>query len=321
MIRFIFKRFGQSLIVALFVSALVFVGMYVISDPVTTFLPDFATQEDIDNFIKAHGLDKSLFEQYTAFLANLLEGNFGTSLKYNEPVLDLILERLPATLEAAVLALLLALLIGIPAGIYSGLKPKSVGAKVVGFFTTVGYSIPNFWQGIVLIMFFAVMLQILPAGGRGETAELFGVEWSFLTPNGLLHLILPVINLAIYKICMQTRLSFSGTREVLTQEYIIFAKSKGISRSRLVRRHVLMNILIPIVTITGLEFGTLLAYSTVSETIFSYPGIGKLLLDSIKLGDSPVVVAYLILIALLFVFINFVVDVIYALIDPRIRYQ
>ena len=168
---------------------------------------------------------------------------------------------------------------------------------------------------------FAVFLQWLPASGRGDTNSLFGIEWSLLTIDGLRHMALPAINLAIYKICMQTRLARSGTQEVLYQEYMTFARAKGISKQRLIRRHLLRNILIPIVTITGLEVGGLIAFSTVTETIFSWPGIGKLLLDSIHMVDRPVVVAYLILITLMFVFINFIVDVLYAVLDPRIRYQ
>jgi peptide/nickel transport system permease protein len=211
--------------------------------------------------------------------------------------------------------------IGIPMGIYSGIKSSSKPSRLISFLTTVGYSIPNFWQALLLILVFAVFLKWLPASGRGDTNPLFGIEWSLLSIDGLRHMALPAINLAIYKICMQTRLAKSGTQEVLYQEYMTFARAKGISKQRIIRRHLLRNILIPIVTITGLEVGGLIAFSTVTETVFAWPGIGKLLLDSIHMVDRPVVVAYLILITLMFVFINFVVDVLYAILDPRIRYQ
>tara|TARA_B110000240_G_C13416422_1_gene417527 strand:- start:441 stop:1139 length:699 start_codon:yes stop_codon:yes gene_type:complete len=231
------------------------------------------------------------------------------------------MERLPATLEISILAMVIGLSIGIPLGIFSGIKNNSRASKIISFFTTVGYSTPNFWQAIILIMVFAVYLQWLPASGRGITNSMFGIEWSLLSIDGLRHMALPAVNLAIYKICMQQRLAKSGTQEILYQEYMTYARAKGISRYRIIRRHLLRNILIPIVTITGLEVGGLIAFSTVTESIFSWPGIGKLLLDSIHMIDRPVVVAYLILITLMFVFINFVVDVMYAILDPRIRHQ
>jgi peptide/nickel transport system permease protein len=217
--------------------------------------------------------------------------------------------------------MVIGLSIGISLGIYSGIKGNSKASRIISFFSTIGYSTPNFWQALLLILLFAVFLKWLPASGRGFTNSLFGIEWSLLSIDGIQHMILPAVNLAIYKICMQARLARSGTQEILYQEYMMFARAKGISRNRIIRRHLLRNILIPIVTITGLEVGGLIAFSTVTETIFAWPGIGKLLLDSIHMVDRPVVVAYLILITLMFVFINFVVDVMYAFLDPRIRYQ
>ena len=321
MIKYILKRLWQSGILALIMSIIVFLGMYVIGDPVEMLADDDWSEEDKIELAIELGLDKPLHEQYFNFAGDIVKGDFGTSFVYNRPVLDLIIERLPATLEIALLAMVIGLGIGIPLGIYSGIKGSSWGPRIISFFTTIGYSTPNFWQAILLILIFAVFLQWLPASGRGITYPMFGIEWSLLSIDGLQHMALPAINLAIYKICMQSRLSRSGTQEILYQEYMIFARAKGITRSRIIRRHLLRNILIPIVTITGLEIGGLIAFSTVTETVFAWPGIGKLLLESIHMADRPVVVAYLILITLMFVFINFIVDVLYAFLDPRIRYQ
>jgi peptide/nickel transport system permease protein len=321
MINFILKRLWHSGILAITMSLIVFFGMYVVGDPVEMLSDDEFTEQDKIELAIELGLDKPLYEQYFTFTGDMLQGDFGTSFVYNRPVLDLIMERLPATLEISILAMVIGLSIGIPLGIFSGIKNSSLASKIISFFTTVGYSTPNFWQAIILIMVFAVYLQWLPASGRGITNSMFGIEWSLLSIDGLRHMALPAVNLAIYKICMQQRLAKSGTQEILYQEYMTYARAKGISRYRIIRRHLLRNILIPIVTITGLEVGGLIAFSTVTESIFSWPGIGKLLLDSIHMIDRPVVVAYLILITLMFVFINFVVDVMYAILDPRIRHQ
>lgn len=320
MLNFILKRLGQSAVLVLIMSALVFIGMYVVSDPIAVLAGEDFTDEDKAALARELGVDRPLLVQYASFLGNVVRGDFGTSFVYNRPVMGLILERLPATLEVAFLAMSIGLIIGIPLGVYSGLNQKKPATKLTSFLTTVGYSIPNFWQGILLIMLFSVTLQWLPASGRGETTQIFSADWSLFNLDGLSHMILPALNLAIYTICMQTRLARSGTQEVMYQDYMTFARAKGISRDRIIRRHLVRNILIPIVTITGLQLGGLIAFATVTETVFSWPGIGKLLLDSIHNSDRPVVVAYLILITLMFVTINFVVDVLYALLDPRIRY-
>ena len=321
MIKYISKRLWQSGVLAFIMSLIVFFGMYVVGDPVEMLADDEFTEEDKIELAIELGLDKPLHEQYLNFAGDIIRGDFGISFVHNRPVLDLIIERLPATLEIALLAMVIGLSIGISLGVYSGIKGNSKTSRMISFFSTIGYSTPNFWQALLLILLFAVFLKWLPASGRGLTNSLFGIEWSLLSIDGIQHMILPAVNLAIYKICMQARLARSGTQEILYQEYMMFARAKGISRNRIIRRHLLRNILIPIVTITGLEVGGLIAFSTVTETIFAWPGIGKLLLDSIHMVDRPVVVAYLILITLMFVFINFVVDVMYAFLDPRIRYQ
>ena len=320
MLSFVLRRLGQSGILVLIMSVLVFVGMYVVSDPVAVLAGDDFTQEDMEVLARELGVDQPLLFQYLTFLGNMLQGDFGTSFVYQKPVLPLIVERLPATLEVAFLAIGIGLCVGVPLGIYSGLNRNRASTKSISFLTTVGYSIPNFWQALLLIMVFAVWLKVLPASGRGDTTHLLGIEVSFLNLDGLSHIVLPAVNLAIYKICMQARLARSGTQEVMFQDYMTYARAKGLPRPRLIRRHLLRNIMIPIVTITGLELGGLIAFSTVTETVFSWPGIGKLLLDSIHNADRPVVVAYLILIVVMFVVINFLVDVAYAFLDPRIRY-
>ena len=321
MIIFIARRLSQSVLLALIMSLIVFFGMFVVGDPVEMLADqDFNEQDKLDLAIEL-GLDKPLPQQYAIFLGNILHGDFGVSFVHGRPVSDLILERLPATLEVALLAMLIGLIGGIPLGVYSGIRGNSRMSRVISFFTTVGYSIPNFWQALILILIFSVSLRLFPSSGRGSTTELFGIDLSLFSLDGLKHIALPAINLAIYKICMQARLAKSGTQEVFFQEYMTFARAKGISKRKIIKRHLLPNILIPIVTITGLEVGGLIAFSTVTETIFAWPGIGKLLLDSIHMIDRPVVVAYLILITLMFVFINFVVDVLYAFLDPRIRHH
>ncbi len=321
MMSFVLRRLGQSAILLLIMSVLVFAGMYVISDPVAVMAGEDATQADRQALAAALGLDRPLPVQYLTFLGNILRGDFGTSFVYGRPVLDLIFERLPATLEVVFLAMVLGLAFGIPMGIYSGLNRKKPATKLISMVTTIGYSIPNFWQALLFILIFAVWLRVLPATGRGPTTEFLGMQLSLLNPEGLRYMLLPAANLGVALICMQTRLARSGTQEVMYQDYMMFARAKGIAPPRLIGRHLLRNILIPIVTITALELGTLIAFSTVTETVFSWPGIGKLLLDAIYRSDRPVVVAYMILITLMFVLINLVADIIYAILDPRIRYS
>lgn len=321
MINFVLRRLGQSAILLLIMSLLVFLGMYVVSDPVAVMAGEDATAADRLALAAAYGLDRPLPLQYLTFLGNIVQGDFGRSFVYGRPVLDLIFERLPATLEVVFLAMVLGAAFGIPMGIFSGLNRKNPLTKLISMVTTIGYSIPNFWQALLFILIFAVWLRWLPATGRGPTTEFLGLQLSLLNAEGLRYLMLPAANLAVALICMQTRLARSGTQEVMYQDYMMFAQAKGIAPRRLIGRHLLRNILIPIVTITALELGTLIAFSTVTETIFSWPGIGKLLLDSIYRSDRPVVVAYMILITLMFVLINLVADIIYAILDPRIRYS
>jgi peptide/nickel transport system permease protein len=319
MSEWLFRRLIQALFVMLAMTMIVFVAVNVIGNPVDILVPPDADQIERRRIIVALGLDQPLWVQYVQFLKGALHGDVGVSYVYNEPALRVILQRLPATLELAVCALVMAVIFGIPLGLYAGLKPDGFLSRLIMTGSILGFSLPTFWVGLVLIMVFAVQLGWLPSGGRGETASLFGVQVSFLTRDGLAHLLLPAINLSLFKISLVLRLTRAGVMEVLPLDYIKFARAKGLSETRVIGVHVLKNIMIPVVTVIGLEFGSVIAFSVVTETIFSWPGMGKLIIDSINVLDRPIIVAYLMLIVALFVTINLIVDIIYTLLDPRVR--
>lgn len=319
MLVYLIRRFAQAVLVVAVMATVVFTAMYAVADPVDILAPQDATEQDRQEIAKRLGLDKPLWQQFLIFGANALRGDLGKSFVYNEPTLSLILQRLPATMELALTALILSILIGVPAGVYAGLKPDSWLSRTIMSGSILGFSLPNFWIGLMLILLFAVELKLLPASGRGQTVSLFGVPVSFLTIDGLRHLLLPALTLSLYKAALVVRLARAGTREVISQDYIRFARAKGLSHRRIVLVHVLKNMMIPVVTVLGLEFGSMIAFAVVTETVFAYPGMGKLLIDSINRLDRPVVVAYLMFTVILFVMINFIVDVIYAAIDPRVR--
>ena len=306
---FVVRRVIQSLIVVLVMSLVVFVGVHVVGDPVHILISDDMTQEEIERFIQKLGLDRPVYEQYWHFLANAARGDLGNSFVYGEPALKLILQRMPATLELAFAAFLLAVIVGIPLGMYAGLRPESPASRAIMAGSILGFSLPTFWVGLMLIMVFAVMLGWLPSTGRSD----------FMTWDGLRHLALPAINLALFKMALVTRLARAGTREAALQDYVKFARAKGLSQTRVVLVHVLKNILVPVVTVLGLELGGLIAFSVVTETVFAWPGMGKLLIDSIQRLDRPVIVAYLVITVLMFVVINLIVDLLYAALDPRVR--
>ncbi|MCZ8374154.1 MAG: ABC transporter permease [Beijerinckiaceae bacterium] len=319
MLGFMIQRLLQALVVMLVISALVFIGVYAVGNPIDVLISPDATQQIREEAIRAYGLDQPLWKQYLDFLARLLSGDFGRSFIYNMPVLDLIASRIPATLELTLVAVLGATLLGVPLGMYAGYRPDSLLAKVIMTVSIFGFSVPTFWIGLVLIFTFAVQLGWLPAGNRGETAMLFGVEWSLLTANGWKHLLLPALNLSLFKFAMMVRLARAGTRETMLSDTVRFARAAGESEFTILRRHVLRLISIPIVTVFGLEFGSTMAFAVVTETIFSWPGVGKLIIDSISSLDRPVMVAYLMLVAFFFIVINLLVDLSYAALDPRLR--
>ena len=318
---FIIRRLMQSAVVVLVMSFLVFGGVNIVGDPVEMMVSDEADQEERERVIRSMGLDKPWYVQYGLFVANALKGDLGNSFVYGEPALQLIVQRIPATFELAIAALLMAIVIGIPLGVIAGLKPESRFSKVIMAGSILGFSLPTFWVGLMFIMLFAVMLGWLPSTGRGDTVPFLGMQMSFLTLDGLSHLLMPAVNLALFKISLVIRLARAGTREVVHQDYIKFARAKGLSPRRIIFVHLMKNILIPVVTVLGLEFGGLIAFSVVTETVFAWPGMGKLIIDSINSLDRPVIVAYLMIIVLIFVVINLVVDVLYSILDPRVRLQ
>jgi peptide/nickel transport system permease protein len=316
---FVIRRSIQAVFVLLVMSVLVFIGVYAIGNPVDILINPQADQIEREHAIAALGLDKPMWGQYLAFVTGALHGDLGKSFVHGSSALGLILERMPATLELALVAMLIAIALGIPLGLWAGLKPNSVSARSIMAGSILGFSLPTFWVGLMLIMVFSVMLGWLPSNGRGPTTALFGVQVSFLSLEGWRHLILPATNLALFKLALLIRLTRSGTREALLQDYVKFARAKGLSNARVIGVHVLRNILIPIVTVIGLEFGSVIAFAIVTETVFAWPGMGKLLIDSINLLDRPIIVAYLLVIVAMFVVINLVVDILYSALDPRVR--
>jgi peptide/nickel transport system permease protein len=318
---YLLRRLIQACGVVLAMSLLVFLGVYAIGDPVEILISPDADQMERERAIKALGLDLPLWEQYLVFLGRALQGDLGRSFVFNEPALQLILDRMPATLELAIAATVGAIIIGIPLGLYAGLRPDGMLSKWIMAGSILGFSLPTFWVGLMLIMVFAVQLGWLPSTGRGETVTVLGTRWSFLTWDGLGHLVMPAINLALFKISLAIRLTRAGVREAMLMDYVKFARAKGLAPSRVIMVHVFKNIMIPVVTVMGLEFGGTIAFSVVTESIFAWPGMGKLIIDSINVLDRPVMVAYLMIIVLMFVTINLLVDITYTVLDPRVRLE
>lgn len=318
---FIVRRLLQSGAVIVAMSLLVFFGVNVIGNPVDILINPEFDQEELERAIRALGLDLPIWQQYLVFIENAVKGDLGKSFVFGMPAIQLIVQRIPATLELALAAMLIAIVFGIPLGMWAGLKPDSVVGKTIMGGSILGFSLPTFWVGIMMIMVFAVMLGVLPATGRGETVELLGMQVSFLTADGLSHLLMPALNLALLKLALVIRLARAGTREAVLQDYVKFARAKGLRPRRIVMVHILKNILIPVVTVLGLELGNVIAYSVVTETVFAWPGMGKLIIDSMQLLDRPVIVAYLMMVVFLFITINLLVDILYSVLDPRVRLQ
>ena len=319
MTAFIIRRLLQSIVVLFVMSLLVFVGIYAIGSPIDILISPDASQLERAHTIAAFGLDQPLWHQYFLFIQHALHGDLGRSFAFGTSAMALIAERMPATLELAVFAILIAILLGIPLGLWAGLRPHGIVGKSIMGFSILGFSLPTFWVGMMLIMLFAVHLGWLPSGGRGETTLLFGVPVSFLTWDGLRHLLLPAFNLALFNIALVIRLTRAGAQEALLQDYVKFARAKGLRNSRIIGVHVLKNILIPIITVVALQFGSIVAFAIVTESIFAWPGMGKLIIDSIRVLDRPVIVAYLLLTVTLFIIVNLLVDLLYSWLDPRVR--
>jgi peptide/nickel transport system permease protein len=316
---YLLKRILQSLVVLLCVSFVVFVMMYHSGDPVEMLLPPEATQKQVQELRHHLGLDRPFAVQYWTFLKNALGGDLGKSFVFNQPAVRLIVERIPATLELALSAIFLAMIIGIPAGMYAAVRPTSWPAKTIMSGSLLGISLPVFWLGIILVLTFSVTLGWLPSSGRGETTMFAGIRLGFLNMNGIRHLILPSLTIAVFQLALIIRLVRAGMMEVMLQDFIKFLKAKGLSQKKVIYIHALKNILIPVVTIIGLQLGNIIAFAVVTESIFAWPGMGKLVIDSIHGLDRPVVLAYLLIVSLIFVILNFIVDLVYTLLDPRIR--
>ena len=318
---FIIRRLLQSLFVVLVMTVLVFFGVMVIGNPADILISEDCIGDCYVRAVQFLGLDRPVYEQYFVFLMNAVQGDLGDSFQFGISALEVILERMPATLELAVSAMLITVVVGIPLGMWAGLRPESVSGRLIMGGSILGFSLPNFWVSIMLIVIFAVELGWLPASGRGETVAVLGLDFSFLTLDGLAHLVLPAVSLSLIFTSLVIRMTRSGTRETMFLDFVKFARAKGVSTARIIFVHVLKNILLPVVTVLGLELGGLIAFAVVTETVFAWPGMGKLLIDLIDNLDRPIVVGYLMLTVCIFSVINLAVDLLYAVIDPRVRLQ
>ncbi|TNF21419.1 MAG: ABC transporter permease [Rhodobacteraceae bacterium] len=316
---FLIRRLLQTAGVLLAVSLVVFIGLYAVGNPAEILLPDDATEAERQAAILALGLDQPIWVQYGVFLKNALTGDLGTSFVYNTPSITLILQRFPATLELALSALFIAIVLGAPLGLYAGLHPGTRLDRTIVTGSILGFSLPNFWQGLMLILVFSIGLGWLPSSGRGATGTILGIETSFATWDGIRHLILPATNLALFKLALVIRLTRAQVRETMPLDFVKFARAKGISETRIVGVHVAKTIAAPIVTVIGMELGSVIAFAVITESIFAWPGMGKLIIDSINKLDRPVVAAYLLVITFMFIMINLIVDLLYTALDPRVR--
>ena len=319
MLRFLFARLGQATLVILAVAAVSFLMFRFVGDPVAGMVREDASIAEKAELRQALGLDQPVIVQFGRFLGRTIKGDFGISYRNQRPVAALIAERMPATLELVLMATLLSLALGIPLGVLCALKPDGVAARLVQAVSLIGISTPTFVTGIVLILTFAVTLGILPSFGRGETVQLGPWSTGLLSFSGLKALVLPSITLALYQLTLIMRLVRSELIDVLSSDYIRFARARGLSLSRIHFKLALRNALMPVITVTGLQIGSLIAFAIVTETVFQWPGMGLLFIQAVSFSDVPVMAAYLLFVGLLFVLINTVVDLLYAVVDPRLR--
>ncbi|WP_174802603.1 ABC transporter permease [Martelella limonii] len=319
MLAFLIRRLLQAIVVVFAMSLIVFLGVYAIGNPIDVLIDPGATQAIRQQLIEQYGLDQPLWRQYLTFLGNVAHGDLGKSMVYNISVTGLVFSRLPATVELVAVAVFIATAIGIPAGLYAGYRPKSLAGRAIMALSVLGFSVPTFWIGMLLIMAFAVNLGWLPSGGRGDVGEIFGIPTSLATADGWRHVIMPAFNLSLFMMGLLIRLTRAGMVEAMQADYVKFARAQGLPDRQIVFRHVMRNISIPIVTVFGLEVGSTLAFAVVTESVFNWPGVGKLIIDSILQLDRPVMVTYLVLVVILFVLINLIVDIVYARLDPRVR--
>ncbi len=321
MLAFIVRRSLQAMIVLLMVALIAFSLFQFVGDPVVAMLGQDATTEQRNELRRDLGLDKSFVEQFSRFVGNAVRGEFGVSYRQGRKVSTLLAERLPATLELSLVAAVLALVVGVPLGVYTALRRRGFLSQVFLAVSLVGVSLPTFLIGIFLILFFAVLLGWLPSYGRGETIKIGSWTTGFLTRDGWQHLVLPSITLCLFQLTLIMRLVRSEMLEVLRTDYIKFARARGLTDRSIHFGHALKNTLVPVITITGLQLGAIIAFAIVTETVFQWPGMGLLFIQSMQVADVPVMSAYLCLIALVFVTINLVVDLLYFAVDPRLRVE
>lgn len=319
MVYFILKRLVQSVFVMLAVAFLAFSLFRFVGDPITQMTGVETSVEDQDRLREELGLNDPFVLQFGRFTADLLQGDFGFSYRTRQPVAEMIADRIPATLELGVVALLISLAVGIPTGIYTALRPRGVATQAILLSTLVGVSIPTFVIGIMLIFVFGVQLGWLPTFGRGGTVQIGGWESSLFSVEGWRALLLPAITLGVYQLTLTMRLVRAEMMEVMRTDYIRFAMARGVPIRKLHYKHALANTMVPVITIIGLQFGGVIAFSIVTESVFQWPGMGLLFLESIRFVDIPVMGVYLVVIAFFFVLVNLFVDMLYVAIDPRLR--
>jgi peptide/nickel transport system permease protein len=321
MLAFVLRRLLQAIVVMLTVAFLAFMLFQYVGDPVTSLLGQDATQEQREQLRKDLGLDDPFPVQFAQFVGNAAQGEFGLSLRQGRKVSALIAERLPATLELALAAAVIALMVGIPLGVYAALRRGSFGSQLAMMGSLLGVSLPTFLIGILLILIFSVLLKWLPSFGRGDTVALGAWSTGVLTLDGWRHLVLPAVTLSIFQLALIMRLVRAEMLEVLRTDYIKFARARGLQDRAVYFGHALRNTLVPVITITGLQIGGLIAFAIVTETVFQWPGMGLLFIQAVQFADIPVMAAYLCLIALIFVVINLAVDLLYFAVDPRLRVE
>jgi peptide/nickel transport system permease protein len=319
MLRILLARFAQMVMVMAAVTAVAFVIFRYVGDPVLIMSREDATPAEKVALSRALGLDQPVIIQFTKFVGRVLTGDLGNSFRNQRPVSGLIAERLPATLELVMVATLLALALGIPLGVYCALKPDSWLTRAIQTVSLIGISTPTFVTGIVLILIFSVWLKWLPSFGRGDVVKLGWWSTGFFTATGLRSLVLPSITLALFQVTLIMRLVRAEMIDVLSSDYIRYAKARGLPASYIHRKLALRNALMPVITVTGLQIGALIAFAIVTETVFQWPGMGLLFIQAVSFVDLPVMAAYLLFVGFIFVSINMAVDVIYALVDPRLR--
>jgi len=319
MIAFLIRRLFQAAIVMLTVALIAFVLFNYVGDPINAMVGQDTSLQDREKLRQDLGLNDSVPVRFARFVGNAVQGQFGLSYRTAEPVGRMILERLPATLELSFVAALFALLVGVPMGVYSGLHPRSWTSRILQAVSLIGISLPTFLIGILLILIFAVGLGVLPSFGRGDAVNLGGWTTGFLTVSGLKALILPSITLGLFQLTLIMRIVRSEMLEVMRTDYIKFARARGLKHRAVNFGHALRNTLVPVITITGLQLGQLIAFAIITETVFAWPGVGQLFVTSVSSADMPVMSAYLALIGFLFVTINLLVDLLYFAIDPRLR--